>query len=98
MNWGALFRSKIFWLRVLLAVGLICMTFLDPSVTGLKSVMWLISGMLIGRVITDVIWLRASERMFPFLNEVIDWSKVRLIADGGSNHDSRKCGESAIGS
>jgi hypothetical protein len=48
----------------------------------LWGLLWLVLGLLIGIVLRDLGWFRASARSWPFNERVIDWEKVRQIADG----------------
>ncbi len=41
-----------------------------------------IIGLVIGAIARDVGWFRQSRRLWPFYDKVIDWSKVRQIAEG----------------
>jgi hypothetical protein len=48
----------------------------------LWGLLWLVLGLLIGIMLRDLGWFRASARSWPFNERVIDWEKVRQIADG----------------
>jgi|GEM_PF-915816 len=48
----------------------------------LRPLFLVLLGVFIGSVVRDFEWLRATQKTWPFNAKVINWEKVRALADG----------------
>lgn len=52
-----------------------------PEDLALNRSIFCLTGIFIGRIIRDMIWLKDIVDAFPFTEKVINWEKVEEIAD-----------------
>jgi hypothetical protein len=79
-SWSYFFRSNAWrYVRLLAVFGLALAFF---GYIDMWSVFWLVTGMAAGVLLRDVGWVRSSQRAWPVSERIIDWEKVRQIAEG----------------
>jgi len=71
LNWFA-------WLALLFVVVLGCLVFLMP---GFETVGWLWIGIAVGAFLRDIGRFRATVRVWPIYQEIINWPKVAELLD-----------------
>ena len=66
---------------ILFALLVLCIT-LNHKGLLLESTLMFMTGLIVGAVARDVGWLRQSKRLWPLYAKIIDWGKLKEIADG----------------
>ena len=81
-RWNYLLKSRVLWIAIIICGILAFLSLRYPTTPlGMHRVIWLLVGVLIGRIIRDLVWLKDIVDAFPFLKEVLDWQKVERLAD-----------------
>jgi len=68
------------------AAGLIIWSINESDDLILNRSAWLLVGILGGRILRDIVWLRATAKAYPFMNKIIDWTKVEELANSNSSN------------
>ena len=49
--------------------------------TGAWFVFWILISVVLGILLSDMSWLRAMQKGWPFISRVMDWETVKRVAD-----------------
>lgn len=79
-KWHYLLKSKRLWLSVVVILLLVALASVEPVSLMLNRVVYCLLGILIGRVLRDLVWLQDIVDGFSFSRKVIDWTKVEALA------------------
>lgn len=89
-RWSQLYQAKILWIAIIVISILIYFSLTSPETDlALHHFIWLCAGILIGRILRDLIWLKDVVDAFPFLSKVLDWKKVEEYANNKDEQDHR---------
>ena len=88
IEWKNLLASKFLWMATITSAGLIVWSMNESDNLFLNRSVWFLAGILGGRILRDIVWMRAGANAFPFLNKVIDWTKVEDLANGNLRNDT----------
>lgn len=61
---------------------------IEPVGIASNRAIWLLAGLLVGRIIRDFIWLRDIVDSFTFTEKVLDWDKVTELANKQESNNS----------
>lgn len=73
-------RSPRFWLSLVWVACGVGYTMVSDAGVMVNRVIWLLTGVFVGRCLRDWIWLRDVVHAFPFSEKVVDWDKVQSLA------------------
>jgi hypothetical protein len=80
-RWAYFLKSKLLWGAVIVVGSMLAFTIAEPSLDmSMQRVIWLLAGVLLGRILRDMVWLKQSRDSFAFLAKVLDWGKVETLA------------------
>jgi hypothetical protein len=78
-KWSYLVKSKI-WIPIII-IGIIVPYCMQSDSIELDRAAFLVLGILIGRILRDMIWIKDIVDGFPFMEKVLNWDKVKEIAE-----------------
>lgn len=84
-RWNYILKSKRTWMVVVVIGLLVSFAVGDPEDLALNRIIFCLTGVFIGRILRDIIWLKDIVDAFPFTEKVINWEKVEKIADQRQN-------------
>lgn len=90
VSWRRYFlKSPRLWLLALMTIGFLAYALTSPLERFTDRTIWLISGIFMGRVLRDLVWLKDAADSLPFMSKIIDWAKVDALAEAGKDSVSK---------
>ena len=86
--WKGIFRSKLLWAFLVGILYLLYWAVANDADSGMVSVLCFLGGLLLGRIVRDIVWLRRMAAGWPFTRKVINWDAVKDIAHSRIDTDN----------
>jgi len=67
-------------MAILVAAILVTWSLIDTDAIWLNRVAWMLAGVVVGRIVRDLVWLGSVAENFLFLKKVLDWERVEELA------------------
>ncbi|MDF7809685.1 hypothetical protein P4E94_19760 [Pontiellaceae bacterium B12219] len=80
-RWNYILKSKWLWIALVVIGALVAGAVMTPEDVVMNRVIFCLLGILIGRILRDMIWLKDIVDAFPFTEKIINWDKVKEIAN-----------------
>jgi len=79
-RWTYLLGSFRLWVIATVIMTMLIYTLVGDRGPLLDRAIWLVAGVFVGRILRDYIWLKDVVDAAPFLERVLDWTKVEALA------------------